>query len=73
MNELEFSNFDESDLYEDFWVMASYIDSENMTQEEQIGEVTLRKDIVQNDMPFELEINGTVYKRGGLNGENSKN
>ena len=63
MNELEFSNFDESNLYKDFWVMASYIDSENMTQEEQIGEVTLRKDLAQNNMPFELEINGTVYKR----------
>jgi len=63
MNDFEFSNFDESDLYDDFWVMASYKDNEGMIQEEQIGEVTLRKDIAQNSMPFELEINGTIYKR----------
>lgn len=63
MNDFEFSNFDESDLYEDFWVMASYKDNEGAIQEEQIGEVTLRKDIAHGDMPFELEINGTVYKR----------
>ncbi len=64
MNDFEHSNFDESDLYDDFDVMISYVDKEGMIQEEQIGQVTLRKDIVQNDMPFELEINGTVYKRG---------
>jgi len=63
MNDFEFSNFDESDLYEDFKVVASFFDIEHMIQEEQIGEVTLRKDIVHGDMPFELEINGTVYKR----------
>ena len=64
MNDFEHSNFDESDLYDDFRVRASYKDNEGMIQEEQIGEVTLRKDIAHNNMPFELEINGTVYKRG---------
>jgi len=63
MNDLEWSNFDHSDLYDDYWVMASFIDNEDMLQEEQIGEITLRKDLAQNNMPFELEINGTVYKR----------
>lgn len=66
MNDLEFSNFDDSDFYEDFWVTASYWEKEggeSFVQESQIGTVTLRKDIVQNAMPFELEINGTVYKR----------
>ncbi len=63
MNDFEHSNFDESDLYDDFWVMASYVDKEGMTQEEQIGEVILRKDIAHDNMPFELEINGTVYNK----------
>ena len=63
MNDFEFNNFDESDLYEDFWVMASYKDTEGMIQEEQIGEVTLMKYLVHSNMPFELKINGTVYKR----------
>ena len=63
MNDVEFSNFDESNLYEDFMVMASYKDDEATIQEEQIGEVTLRKDIAHDNMPFELKINGTVYKR----------
>jgi len=58
--------FDHSDLYDDYRVMASYWEKdgdEDFLQEEQIGTVTLRKDIAQNDMPFELEINGTTYKR----------
>ena len=63
MNDFEHSNFDESALYDDFWIMASYVDTEGMIQEEQIGEVTLRKDIAQNNMPFALEINGTTYIR----------
>ena len=63
MNELEWSSFDPNEIYDEYWVMASFIDSEGVVQEEQIGEVTLRKDIAQNGMPFELEINGTVYKR----------
>jgi len=48
---------------EEYWVIASFVDDEGMIQEEQIGKVTLSKDIAQNDMPFELEINGVVYKR----------
>lgn len=63
MNDFEFSNFDHSYLYDDFWVLASFIDLEGDIQEEQIGEVTIRKDLAQNDMPFELEINGTTYKQ----------
>lgn len=66
MHDQEWNNFDESDLYEDYWIMASYWEKdgvESFVQESQIGTVTLRKDIIQNDMPFELEINGTTYKR----------
>lgn len=63
MNDFEFNSFDHSDLYDDFWVMASFINLEGDILEEQIGGVTIRKDLVQNDMPFELEINGTTYKR----------
>ena len=63
MNDFEFSNFDDSDLYEDFWVMASYHNDKDGISEEQIGEVTLRKDIAHGAMPYELKINGTVYKK----------
>jgi len=63
MNDFEFSNFDESDLYEDFTVRASFFDSEGMIQDEKIGNLTLRKDIAYGDMPCALEINGTVYRR----------
>jgi len=63
MNDFEFSNFDESDLYEDYKIVASFFDIEHMIQEEQIGEVILRKDIAHDDMPCALEINGIVYKR----------
>ena len=63
MNDFEFSSLDESDLYDDFWVTASYQDNEGRIQEEQIGEVTLRKYYNRHNMPFELEINGTTYKR----------
>ena len=65
MNDFEHSNYDHSYLYDDFKVMASYQDNERTIQEEQIGEVTLRKDIAHGDMPFELRINGTGYKREG--------
>lgn len=66
MNDFEFSKFDEDKLYEDFWVMASYQEKDGdktFIHEEHIGSVMLRKDIAQNNMPFELEINGTTYKR----------
>lgn len=63
MNDFEHSNFDEGDPYEDFNVMASYKDNEGAIQEEQIGEVTLKKDIARGDMPYELEINSIIYKR----------
>ncbi len=66
MNDFEHSNFDESDLYEDFWITAYYWEKdgqEEFVADSQIGEVTLRKDIAHNDMPFELEINGVTYKR----------
>ena len=66
MNDLEFSNFDESDLYDDFWIMAHYWEKdgeEYFIQDAYIGKVTLRKDIAYSNMPFELEINGVVYKK----------
>ena len=63
MNDFEFSNFDDSDLYEDFWVTASYRGDKDEISEEQIWKVTLRKDIAHGAMPFELEINGVTYKR----------
>ncbi len=66
MNDFEYSRYDDSDLYDDYWIMASYWEKdgeESFVQESQIGEVTLRKDIAHNDMPFELEINGVTYKR----------
>ena len=63
MNDFEHSNYDHSDLYGDFRVMASFKDSEDMIQEDLIGDVMLRKDLAHGDMPFELEINGVTYKR----------
>jgi len=59
-NELE---YDYQDQMEDYWVMATFYTKEGETWDTQIGEVTLRKDITYNDMPFELEINGITYKR----------
>lgn len=47
----------------DYWVMATYFGDEDEIFEEQIGTIVLPRDITHNDMPFELEINGTVYKR----------
>jgi len=55
--------YDYQDEYEHCEVMATYWDDEAMIQEVQIGSVTLKTNISTNDMPTELRINGTIYKK----------
>ncbi len=65
MNDFEWSNFNYSDLYKDIPLMASYIDKEGMTQEEQIGDVSI---LISNiDRIFELRIDNITFEivRGG--------
>lgn len=61
MSNFKYDYFDDSDLYDHFPVTAYYFDNEGEVQEEQIGEVTFRKDLIQNNVLMVFEINGIVY------------
>jgi len=52
---------DGSSHYEDYWIIAFFLTKEKELWDDQIGEVTLPKDLAYDDMPFELEINGVTY------------
>ena len=56
-------NLDGQSKTEEYWVMATYFTDEGEIWDEQIGEVTLPKDISDSGMPCELEINGVHYER----------
>lgn len=52
--------YDFSDTMDDHKVTGSFRSNEDEIFDVEIGEVTLSN---EKEMPFEIEINGTIYKR----------